>query len=329
MTMNVNGALFLLCTLGCVPLIAKAQDCKSIGLYESYRVQQGHIKAPGKYCLTFDIAQPRLFDIHAGSYKSFSGASLISIVCGHEQDCSLLSDKDNYQLDLQGHTIRADVENMVGIQNWSGGLRVSIKNGLIDVPGSTNPNYGISLRGERAPMQFPKSKSGGAQNVGKRCWPSDPLCEDISASEYLDKKTPIYSVSAYTVDHMTIKAGWRGVVMGGANNTLRDSTIEVDGHTAIFMYGPGSIIENNTIIIHGKGDAKPFDAAIKLRDAHGAVVRNNRIIYKGSWFGKAPAAINLLDSTDVTVEGNTVEQFEKLIRLNGESNFNENRNSLK
>jgi Right handed beta helix region len=329
MTMNVNGLLFLFCALVGMPLITKAQDCKSIGLYESYRVQSGYIKSPGKYCLTYDIAQPRLFDIHAGSYKSFSGASLISIACGHEQKCSLLSEKDNYQIDLQGHVIKADVENMIGIQNWSGGLRVSIKNGYIDVPGSRSPNYGISLRGERVSMQPLKPESGSTKNVEKRCWPSAPFCEDISFSEYLDKKEPIYNASDYSVEHMTIKAGWRGVVMGGANNILRDSTIEVDGQTAIFMYGPGSIIENNTIIIHGQGDAKSFDAAIKLRDAHGAIVRNNRIIYKGGWFGKAPAAVNLLDSTDVKIEGNTIEKFEKLVRLNGESTFSEAANSLK
>nr|WP_255407841.1 right-handed parallel beta-helix repeat-containing protein [Collimonas sp. PA-H2] len=131
------------------------------------------------------------------------------------------------------------------------------------------------------------------------------------------------------VEHMTIHAGWRGVVMGGGGNVLRDSTIDVDGHTAVYMYGPGSIIENNTIIIHRNGDAKPFDAAIKLRDAHGAVVRNNRIIYKGGWLGKAPAAVNLLDSTDVLIEGNTVENFDKLVRINGDSKYAEKDNSLK
>ncbi|WP_369827846.1 right-handed parallel beta-helix repeat-containing protein [Collimonas sp. PA-H2] len=153
--------------------------------------------------------------------------------------------------------------------------------------------------------------------------------EDLPASESLDKKAPGYQPTGNLVEHMTIHAGWRGVVMGGGGNVLRDSTIDVDGHTAVYMYGPGSIIENNTIIIHRNGDAKPFDAAIKLRDAHGAVVRNNRIIYKGGWLGKAPAAVNLLDSTDVLIEGNTVENFDKLVRINGDSKYAEKDNSLK
>nr|WP_281416098.1 right-handed parallel beta-helix repeat-containing protein [Collimonas antrihumi] len=137
-----------------------------------------------------------------------------------------------------------------------------------------------------------------------------------------------YKVSNYLIDKMTVRAGWRGITMGGGNNVLRDNTIEVDGNTAIYMYGPGSVIENNTIIIHGNADATPFDAAIKLRDAQGAVVRNNRIVYKGGWLGSPRAAINLLDSADVLIEGNTVEKFDKLIQVNGDSRYSERGNSL-
>ena len=154
--------------------------------------------------------------------------------------------------------------------------------------------------------------------------------EDISWRDSIEKKPLVYHYDRSLVEAMTIRAGWRGVEMRGGGNVIRNSTIEVDGHTAIVLMGPETVIENNTIIVHGKGDAKPFDAAIKLRDAKGAIVRNNRIVYKGLWpFGKAPAAINLLDSTDVTIEGNTVERFEKLVRSNGETQFVDNGNVFK
>ena len=142
------------------------------------------------------------------------------------------------------------------------------------------------------------------------------------------------------VEKLNIQAGYRGIVLGGGNNIIRNSTIEVDAHTAIYMYGPNPIIENNTIIIHGKGKTNPnfkedgikiLDGAIKLRDAKGGIIRNNRIIYKGGFlgFGKAPVAINLLDSKDVLIENNTIEGFKALVRQNGDTSITENSNTLK
>ena len=142
------------------------------------------------------------------------------------------------------------------------------------------------------------------------------------------------------VEKLNIQAGYRGIVLGGGNNIIRNSTIEVDAHTAIYMYGPNPIIENNTIIIHGKGKTNPnfkedgikiLDGAIKLRDAKGGIIRNNRIIYKGGFlgFGKAPVAINLLDSKDVLIENNTIEGFKALVRQNGDTTFIDKKNAIK
>ncbi|MBK7006351.1 MAG: right-handed parallel beta-helix repeat-containing protein, partial [Burkholderiales bacterium] len=45
----------------------------------------------------------------------------------------------------------------------------------------------------------------------------------------------------------------------------------------------------------------------KLRDADGAIIRNNRFIVQSGSFGdqKAEAAINLLESKNVLIENNT------------------------
>ena len=298
--------------------MAQQQECRLVErLPEGHARRTAYIEGSGKYCLTYDIVQPRIFDTHAGSFKSFGGASLI-----HFRYPPGRIDVGPYQLDLLGHSIKAEAKNMVGIENWSAGLQISVRNGYIEVPGNRSPNSGVFLRGEGAPLRFGKQEPGQRNYTEMQCWPVNTVCEDTPASESFDGKAPVYKASHYLVENMTIHAGWRGVVMGGGNNVVRNSTLEVDGHTAVYMYGPGSIIEDNTIIIHGKGNAAPFDAPIKLRDAHGAIVRNNRIIYK-TWIGKEPAAINLLDSAEVRIEGNTLEHFSELVRVNGESSYAE------
>jgi hypothetical protein len=124
----------------------------------------------------------------------------------------------------------------------------------------------------------------------------------------------------FLLSRLNIRAGGRGVIRSGAGNTIRDSTIEVDGATAIFLHGRNSIIENNTIIVHARA-AGPNDAVIKLRDADGAMIRNNRIIYKGD--SRTATAINLLDSRNVTIKDNIVEGIDNLVRQTGKTSVRE------
>lgn len=336
--------MILLALLGGMSMNSLAQDCKPIYQLEKHASRTGYINTTGKYCLTHDIIQPRVLDIHAGSYKSFAAEALVIIDYPNEYfDKAIgtwvsnppLPENSSFEINLQRHLLKGDAENMVGVRASAQTPRVKIQNGVIDVPGIRSPNYGIWFEHVfKVNTKWPRRRD----NFGNDRGPGNALEtvyleEDASPTEILkqlswpiaDPSLPLlqYISTNHAVEHMTIHAGWRGIVMGGGGNVLRNSTIEVDGHTAVYMYGPGSIIENNTIIIHGKGDAKPFDAPIKLRDAHGAIVRNNRIVYKRTWLGKEPAAINLLDSTDVRIEGNTVEHFADLVRVNGESSYAE------
>jgi len=285
----------------CAPLPLTAPNADEVS---------GLIRAPGAYCLGSDIRRQPKFDVHAGRTLQYAGEGLLKIECVGL--CGPLP-KLAYQIDLQGHALISTTQNMRGIENDGGGLGVAVRNGRIEVPGTRSPNIGIALRGE--------ADGPGFLVGGVRCWPAQAACADVPAAKTDDGRAPQYKASNYLVEHLQIRAGWRGVQLGGGANVLRDSVIEVDSYTAAFLFGPGAIIENNTFIIHGEGERGPFDAALKLRDAHGAVVRNNKFIFKGGWFAKAPAAINLLDSTDVVIENNTFDGFNQQVRSNGASKY--------
>jgi len=304
-----------ICLLLCLHAgVASASDpaCTPLPLVSLHRPEViGNVTAPGSYCLGRDITRAPQFDIHAGRFKSAGGVGLVQIACSDEKPCTRLSAQDRYQIDLQGHSLVATAKNTNGVNNTSGGLQVSIRNGRIEAPGDRYPNSGIYLRGQLRGTMLKVD--------GWKCSPSEPACADVPAAKSEGKEALVYEASNYLIDRVTIRSGWSGVYMGGGNNTLRNSVIEVDGRIGVYQFGPGAIIENNTIIIHGKGDRTEFDAALKLRDAHGTVVRNNKFIFRGGLFTKATAAINLLDSKDVVIEGNTFEGFDQVVRVNGDS----------
>ena len=120
--------------------------------------------------------------------------------------------------------------------------------------------------------------------------------------------------------------------MSGAHNTLKNSTIEVDSATAVYLYGPDVVVEGNTFIVRQPvGEPIATSAILKLRDADNAVIRNNRFIFKAGLFGKAQAeaAINLLASKNVTIENNTIEGVKTLVRKDDETTLVERGNQSK
>ncbi len=120
---------------------------------------------------------------------------------------------------------------------------------------------------------------------------------------------------------MTIAAGKRAILIDGRNNIIRNNHIVVDGVTAIVAQGPGLVIEDNVIEVRGdlRGlsdlDRKlesrtPFP--IRLIQADDAIVRNNRIRLIDRTAGAGlPAAIELVHSRNVTVEGNRFEGMDQ------------------
>lgn len=112
-----------------------------------------------------------------------------------------------------------------------------------------------------------------------------------------------YPARGILVEKVAISsAGW-GIGVEGAGTVIRDSTIEVDAGTALWIYGPNARIENNTIIVRGRGRVREADAPIRLHHGDGAIIRNNRIVVKGDGH---PWAVTSFRTGAITLEGNTM-----------------------
>ena len=139
----------------------------------------------------------------------------------------------------------------------------------------------------------------------------------------------------YTAENLQIKSGGRAIIMAGSDNVVRNNTIEVDGRTAVYLYGPRSLVEGNTFIVHmDLRDKAPLPAILKLRDADGSIIRNNRFIVKRSGLFRKKeeepqAGINLLESKDVVIEGNVFEEITLPVRKDAASTTTESGNISK
>jgi Right handed beta helix region len=134
----------------------------------------------------------------------------------------------------------------------------------------------------------------------------------------------------YVIDGVKIEAGGRGVILGGSDNVLRNSVIEVDSATAVYVYGPNAVVEGNTFIVHRKvGGDENTSAPLKMRDADGAVIRNNRFIVTGLLTGTADVAINLLESRGVVIENNHAEGVKEWLRKDDASSATSRGNVFK
>jgi len=269
---------------------------------------RGGVIPIGKYCLTVDLRQSQEFDIHAARFLTYTGVPLLTIFYTGPLGSLDFSTGGTTEIDLQDHEIRAAVDDMTGIRDMIPSKHLFIHDGTIVVPGNDKYNIGIDLQAMASPQ-----KTYARAN----CKAEQTACEEESPANH---KAPPYLPTEHVVRRVNVRAGWLGVQMVGIGNTLRDSVIEVDSRGAIALFGPGSKIENNTIIVHGKGDATSDDGAIVLWDGNGAVIRNNRFIFKG-WFKKAPPAIRLIDSADVQLDGNTFEGFDQRVEQIGTSSY--------
>lgn len=281
-----------------VLLSAPVLACEPVELYAEAKAKTKTVRKPGSYCLQTAISRTRAFDIHAASFKTAAGEALLTIDYGGRGGGT---DGGRLELDLRGNRISSTAPDMLGVSSSGLVRNARVRNGSIALEG--DQSVGVSML------------YAGAQGMPSGLYPSLPQFEDAAAPP-----SGCWGNTGNVVERLSIRASGRGVVLGGDNNVVRDSTIEVDGPVAIFAYGKGTVIENNTIIVHARGSG-PYEAIIKLRDARGAVIRNNRIIYKG--WGKAGMAVNLLDSENVRIENNVLESIAEVVRQVGRTSVQE------
>ena len=304
------AALFLLAALA--SRASHAANCEPVGTTPANGHFIGGVVPSGKYCLTVNLKQPKEFDLHAMRFKTFVGAPLLSISCPSWDACARSVGTRHVDIDLQGHRITADVANMTGIQDRVPTEHISLRNGSVIVGGTRAGNIGIDLQAMYSPRKTYARLN--CKQAGVKCGNGQLVM--------VAPEAPVYLETRHIVERVKVRAGWLGVQMVGIGNTLRNSVVDVDNHTATALFGFGSIIENNTIIVHGKERPASEDGALALWDAKGAVIRNNRFIYKGR-AKHAPPAIRLVDSAGVTLEGNAFEGFTQVLAQTGNSSHTE------
>lgn len=300
-------------------------ECIELGVKEQDQKYQGYgIHSTGNYCITADVSVNETWRLNHGWNRIYKRPAALGV------------NASDVEIDLQKHTMTSKASNAINalaINIVSNQKNILIKNGTLSVKGE----QAIGVYNSNTSLLI---KTPAENNKIRWCRLSYPECEEVSYLNSIDKLPPQYQDAHITIDNMNIFATYRGVQLADNHNAIRNSTIEVDDNTAIYLMGQYPVIENNTIIIHSNknGDTETQkkyniqikDGAIKLRDAQGGIIRNNRIIFKGGLFsGKAPVAINLLDSKDVLIEGNTIEGFDKLVRENGDTSYTESNNTIK
>lgn len=305
---------------------AEKAECTAVFYKREFIPNRESISEPGHYCLTQDFVQWRKGDWTSGATGLGNPAENGIIGLG----------TDHIDLDLAGHLLDAGpYRDVAAIAVWISPTKrqenyhqdLTIRNGRINTPGAGG--VGIDISGGSS-YCLNLSKVTYDKGTPGLC----PMEDDKTArtrTRFFD--APLDPNTRYLIENMHIHAGGRAVSMGGGNNTLRNNTFEVDGHTAIVMYGPHPVIENNTFIVHlDRGIPLPtLPAIIKLRDADGAIIRNNRFIVKSTfpWGRRAEAAINLLESKDVLIENNHAQDVELLVRKDELSTTVERGNVLK
>jgi hypothetical protein len=297
----------------------KQQGCAPVYWHgDSLDISQ-YAKGSGRACLIHDLTQRKGFTL---------SESLTHVVTSPRWLEGVLSffDARNLTIDLRGHLVSTDpFKDLTGIVSSGatdevGRVRHVVRNGVVVTSGPksmavfmTEP---LAQRwNDPKTMAFPKGHE--TEN--------EPF--DFAGELRFGKTTKTVNgypeQAQYVVESMKIYSQGRAVVMAGVGNELRDSEIHVDGDTAVTLYGPGTVVEGNTFYVYLSKETlsspERLPAILKLRDAHGAVIRNNRFVVKSVLPLERPVAINLLASDNVVIEGNELTGVLQLVRKDAQS----------
>ena len=309
----------LLATFAIVSAVHGAEPCQPIvqPTNDGSYVQDHGLDKSGSYCLKEDI--------FVKGHRSWAEGGRIFNVSKIIVNISA----NDVVLDFDGHTAWSDGRLDAGIETTLATNRASLKNPPRNItvrngtlrldhsgigirfsglgglygdkwPGSIasdwgEPKFGSTTTGERLQRATQEAKEQNKDSTEEllRLLPASPAA---------------YPVRNLHIEKMHIRTEGIAVLLQGAGTVIRDSVIEADAGTAIWIYGPGAVIENNTIIVHGRADTNTplleADAPIRLHHGDGAIIRNNRIVAKDDAHRRV---LSLFDTGDVTVEGNVFE----------------------
>ena len=296
------------------------EGCKPVKYRGGYYPITEAFEGSGRHCVIHDFVQRKARDwIEGGIERGNPRGAILDFYHSNNAD-----------LDLQGHLVTGrPFNNNSGIGILSGGevvFNLRVHNGIIETPGLSG--IGVEL-----------SPKLGARNRIEKLEEDFPVIENsrwnIETQKFNKIPWDYFPPTFYTAENLQIKSGGRAVIMAGSDNVVRNNTIEVDGRTAVYLYGPRSLVEGNTFIVHmDLRDKAPLPAILKLRDADGSIIRSNRFIVKRSGLFRKKeeepqAGINLLESKGVVIEGNVFEEITLPVRKDAASTTTESGNISK
>lgn len=307
----------ILCPLGIgfgARSAAASQDCRALAVTERgsraasqltrVLLPRITIEESGTYCLGQDVNQAALRDPVRGREIFAQVESMIRIRA------------NDVTLDMAGHTVSNEMRpgmTLIWFSKFTRGepdgtrlRQIRVRNGKLVSPGPLG--IGIDLLA---------SKPYGSRSLLA-----------VSPPEGV-QVTDLFEDTRHVVDSMTIVAGKRAVEIDGKNNVIRNNRMVIDGATAIVAQGPGIVIENNLIEVrddprfasdHGRGFDPRTPFPIRLIQADGAIIRNNEIrLTSHGAHKRLPAAIELIASKDVVIEGNRVRGMDALVHSDSKS----------
>lgn len=276
-----------------------------------------HLSRAGTYCLKADL---KIADRHWFFPDGPSGLPYEAVDI----------EGDNIIFDLREHSVHAGnaslgirIEN-AGPANYEPGQQprqpqqVVIRNGKLDTTASVGIRSGFYELSVPSDMGHPleivqttgMSKDQLAksfarhQQLGEEIFHSQLALRPVRAADYQQRSIRIENIhiNARYSKKISSRARDGAINIQGAGTIIRNCVIETDGSTALWLFGPNAVIENNTIIVHGASPVREADAPIRLHHGDGALIRNNRIVIKD---GANRRGISVFDTGAITVEKNT------------------------
>jgi len=281
--------------LGLAALPAHAAECQDIRPTSGFAGFQG-IRRSGCYRVVASYDQRQFFSFALGGRVSNGASSLIYL------------DAPDIELDLGGHTLSSS-RGISGVEllRLQSNQRLVIRNGSISVDDADGNRSGPAVIAPESPI--------ANVHLLRNYAPVPPTFDHVE----------------FLLENLHLKVGGIGVLLMGDGITIRHCTIEVEGENAIVIYGPHAVIEDNRIV-YRHNNANPtlvtatyaptpghypqVPAAIYLRAAEGAVVRNNTIEVAGP---VAATGVALVDSPNARLEGNRFDRAATPYRLVGAS----------